>query len=67
VRYALQVGGDKPASGADLSKSKFSRKTSHVVQHTKADKAKMAFYFTCYENSKGDICLCPLVVEAVIG
>ena len=67
VRYAWQAGGEKPASGADLPKSKFSRKTSHVVQHTEADKSKTAFYSTCYENSKGETGPWSPVVEAVIG
>ncbi|MDR2742496.1 MAG: hypothetical protein LBB98_10135 [Treponema sp.] len=43
VRYALQVGGEKPASGAELPKSKFNRKTTHIVQHTEADKGKTAY------------------------
>jgi hypothetical protein len=54
VCYAWQVGGEKPASGADLPKSKFTRKTTHVVTHTEADKGKTAYYAACYENSKGD-------------
>jgi hypothetical protein len=67
VRYAWQVGGEKPASGADLPKSKFNRRTTHVVQHTEAVKGKTAFYSTCYENSKGDTGPWSPVVEAVIG
>jgi hypothetical protein len=31
VRYAWQIGGEKPASDEDLPKSKFSRKTSFIV------------------------------------
>jgi hypothetical protein len=53
VRYAWQVGGEKPASGADLSKTQFTRKANYVVTHSEADKAKIAYYATCYENSKG--------------
>jgi hypothetical protein len=67
VHYAWQAGGEKPATGADLPKSKFSRKTTHIVQHTEADKGKTAFYSTCYENSKGDTGPWSPVVEAVIG
>jgi hypothetical protein len=55
VRYAWQVGGEQPASGADLPKSKFTRKTTCVVQHTEADKGKTVFYSTYYENGKGDM------------
>jgi hypothetical protein len=67
VRYAWQVGGEKPASGSDLPKSKFSRKPIHVVTHTEADKAKTAYYSTCYENSKGETGPWSPVEEAVIG
>jgi hypothetical protein len=55
VRYAWQVGGEKPASGEDLPKSQFTRKTTHVVTHSETDKGKTAYYATCYENSKGDM------------
>jgi hypothetical protein len=67
VRYAWQVGGEKPASGEDLPKTKFSRKTTHIVTHTEADKAKTAYYATCYENSKGDTGPWSPITEAVIG
>jgi hypothetical protein len=67
VRYAWQVGGERPVSGADLPKTKFSRKTSHVVTHSEADKAKTAYYATCYENAKGDTGPWSPVEEAVIG
>ncbi|MDR2448080.1 MAG: hypothetical protein LBD58_12470 [Treponema sp.] len=67
VRYAWQVGGEKPAAGESLPKSKFSRKTTLVVQHTEADKGKTAYYATCYENSKGDMGQWSPVEEAIIG
>jgi hypothetical protein len=67
VRYTWQVGGEKPASGADLPKSKFSRKTTHIVQYTEADKGKTAYYSTCYENGKGDTGPWSPVEEAIIG
>jgi hypothetical protein len=68
VRYAWQVGGEKPASGAGIKGStKFSRKTTHIVQHTEADKGKTAYYSTCYENGKGDAGQWSPVVEAIIG
>ncbi|MDR2393479.1 MAG: hypothetical protein LBD93_04905 [Treponema sp.] len=67
VRYAWQVGGEKPASGEDLPKSKFSRKTTLTVAHTETDKAKTAYYATCYENGKGDMGPWSPVEEAVIG
>ena len=67
VRYAWQVGGTKPASGADLPKTKFNRKTPHIVTHTEADKGKTCWYSTCYENSKGDMGPWSPVVDAVIG
>ncbi|MDR2517538.1 MAG: hypothetical protein LBC88_09205, partial [Spirochaetaceae bacterium] len=67
VRYAWQVGGEKPASGADLPKSKFSRKTTHLVTHTEADKGKPCYYAACYENSRGDTGPWSPVEEAFIG
>jgi hypothetical protein len=68
VRYAWQAGGEKPASGEGIKGStKFSRKTTHIVQYTEADKGKTAYYSTCYENSKGDSGQWSPVVEAIIG
>ena len=67
VRYAWQVGGDKPASGNALPKSKFSRKTSFVITHSEADKAKPAYYATCYENSKGEEGPWSPIEESTIG
>jgi hypothetical protein len=66
VRFAWQVGGEKPASGADLPKTKFSRRTTYVVSHTEADKGKTVWYATCYENSKGDEGKWLPVTDAVI-
>jgi hypothetical protein len=66
VRYAWQVGGEKPAGGADLPKSQFSRKATHVVTHSEADKGKTAYYATCYENSKGDQGHWSPVIDSVI-
>jgi hypothetical protein len=54
VRFAWQVGGERPASGAELPKSKTSRKTSMVVGHKEEDKGKTAYYATAYENDTGD-------------
>jgi hypothetical protein len=67
VRYAWQVGGTKPDSGADLPKTKFSRKTTPVVTHTEADKGKPAYYAACYENGKGDTGPWSQIEEAFIG
>jgi hypothetical protein len=67
VRYAWQVGGTKPTSGADLPKTKFSRKTTHVITHTEADKGEPAYYATCYENGKGDTGPWSPIEEAFIG
>jgi hypothetical protein len=68
VRYAWQVGGEKPVSGENIKGStKFSRKTTHIVQYMEADKGKTAYYSTCYENSKGDTGTWSPVEEAVIG
>lgn len=67
VRYGWQVGGEQPVSGADLPKSKFSRKTSLTVTHTEADKGKPAYYASCYENARGDAGPWSPVEEAFIG
>jgi hypothetical protein len=67
VRYAWQVGGEKPVSAEALPKSKFSRKTALVITHTEADKGKPCYYATCYENSKGDEGKWSPVIEAFIG
>ncbi|MDR2448155.1 MAG: hypothetical protein LBD58_12860 [Treponema sp.] len=68
VRYVWQVGGERPASGADIrGQTKFSRKTNLVVTHTEADKAKTCYYATCYENGKGEQGSWSPVEEAVIG
>ncbi|MDR0644755.1 MAG: hypothetical protein LBG05_07600 [Treponema sp.] len=67
VRYAWQVGGEKPAAGADLPKTKFARKTTLIVTHTEADKAKTAYYAACYENGKGDTGPWSSIEEAIIG
>jgi len=66
VRYAWQVGGEKPPGGEDLSKTKFARKTSLVVSHKEADKGKIAYYASCYENGKGDQGTWSPVMEAII-
>jgi hypothetical protein len=68
VRYAWQLGGEKPASGGEVrGGTKFSRKTTHIVQYTEADKGKTAYYSTCYENSKGDAGQWSPVEEAIVG
>jgi hypothetical protein len=66
VAFAWQVGGERPATGADLPKGEFSRKPVKVVRHTEADKGKTAYYATAYENSKGEKGPWSPVVEAVI-
>jgi hypothetical protein len=66
VRYAWQVGGEKPGSGANIAKTKLSRKTRFVVSYTEEEKGKTAYYSTCYENSKGDQGTWSPVVEALI-
>jgi Tfp pilus assembly protein PilX len=67
VRYAWQVGGKKPATGADLPKGKSSRKTTYIVSYTEAEKGQTVWYATCYENQKGDQGTWSPVVDAVIG
>ena len=67
VRTGWQVGGVKPAAGADLPRSRFSQKTTAIITHTEADKAQPVFYAACYENARGEQGPWSLVEEAVIG
>jgi hypothetical protein len=67
VRYGWQVGGARPAAGADLPKSRFRRKASIVITHTEASKGETVYYATCYENAKGDIGPWSPIVDAVNG
>jgi hypothetical protein len=67
VRYAWQVGGERPASGGDIKGStKITRKTTYIVRHTEADKGKTAYYSTAYENDNGDTGKWSPVEEAII-
>jgi hypothetical protein len=66
VRYAWQVGGEKPLSGADLPKTEFSRKSSYVVTHGEEHKGQTVYYATCYENGKGYKGPWSPVIEAII-
>jgi len=66
VVFAWQVGGERPATGADLPRSEFSRRPVKVVTHTEADKGKTAYYATAYENRRGDRGPWSPVTEAVI-
>ncbi|MDR1896953.1 MAG: hypothetical protein LBR10_09215, partial [Prevotellaceae bacterium] len=67
VRYGWQVGGARPAAGADLPKSRFSRRASIVITHTEATKGETVYYATCYENAKGDTGPWSPIVEGVNG
>jgi hypothetical protein len=66
VRYSWQIGGERPATGAALPKTKFSRETTLVIAHTEADKAQTAYYATCYENGKGEQGPWSAITEAVV-
>jgi hypothetical protein len=54
VRYAWQLGGEAPASAEGLTTTEFRRAASFVVTYSTADRAKIAYYATCYENGKGE-------------
>jgi hypothetical protein len=66
VCFGWQVGGERPANGQDLPKTKSQRRSSHIVEHKEEDKGKTAYYATCYTNDKGDRGTWSPVVEAVI-
>jgi hypothetical protein len=67
VRYAWQVGGDRPVSGAHLPNSRFLRRSVCVVSHTEAEKGMIVYYAVCYENGKGESGPWSTVVEAIVG
>ncbi|MDR0409367.1 MAG: hypothetical protein LBH18_03110 [Spirochaetaceae bacterium] len=67
ISYAWQVRSEKPASGEDLSKSRFNRKTSMIIAHTEHEKGMTAYYAVCCENNSGDKGQWPQVEEAIIG
>jgi hypothetical protein len=67
VCYGWQVGGEKPTDGADLPKSKFSRRTRLCIHHTEADAGKRVHYSTCYQNVRGDQGQWSPVMTAYIG
>jgi len=54
VRFAWQVGGERPGSGEELPKTRFSRRSVQVLTFSEADAGKMVWYATCYENAKGE-------------
>ncbi|MDR2910759.1 MAG: hypothetical protein LBV47_05280 [Bacteroidales bacterium] len=47
-------GGERPASGEELTKSRFSRKTSAMVTYTEVESGMAVYYAACYENSRGE-------------
>jgi hypothetical protein len=67
VRYAWQVGGERPVSGGDIKGStKITRKAAYIVRHSEVDKGKTAYYATAYENDKGDTGKWSPIAEAII-
>lgn len=66
VRFAWQVGGERPASGADLPKSRFNRRTAITVGYSEADSGKSVYYAACYENARGEAGPWSPIVEAHI-
>jgi hypothetical protein len=66
VCFAWQVGGERPAKGEHLPKTKSQRGASYVVIHDEEDKGKTAYYATAYTNDKGDRGKWSPVVDAVI-
>ena len=67
VCYAWQIGGTEPASGEDILKSEFSRKTHLIIQYKEADRGKPVYITTCYENQKGRKGPWSPVVKATVG
>jgi hypothetical protein len=67
VRFAWQVGGERPAEGGAMNSGKFSRRPEIFVSHGEPNRGKMAYYAACYENAKGESGPWSPVVEAYIG
>jgi hypothetical protein len=67
MSYAWQIGGEKPASGEDLPRSRFNRKTTMVFTYTEREKGKSVYYAVCYENDSGDQGHWSQIEEAIIG
>jgi hypothetical protein len=66
VRFAWQVGGERPSAGVAMLQGKFSRKPTIIVQHQESDKGTPAWYSSCYENSRGEAGPWSPVVEMYI-
>jgi hypothetical protein len=54
LRWGWQVGGAKPAKGADLPHSVFSRRMKRVFDWSEDMRAQTVYYAVCGENAKGD-------------
>lgn len=67
VRFAWQVGGERPVSGAAIHNGRFVRRPVITVAYDETDRGKPAYYACCYENAKGEAGPWSPVVEAYIG
>jgi hypothetical protein len=67
VRFAWQVGGERPATGAAILNGRFSRRPVITVAYDETERGKTAYYAACYENSKGEAGPWSPVMEAYIG
>ncbi|MDR2927331.1 MAG: hypothetical protein LBV41_03905 [Cytophagaceae bacterium] len=67
VQYAWQVGGNKPETGEELVKGKFTRRTTLIATYSEADKGKPVWYAARYENSRGEAGPWSLLAEAYVG
>jgi hypothetical protein len=65
--FAARVGGERPATGADVGNTKFSQRSTMHYTYSEADKGKPVFYSVCYENAKGEKGPWSPVEEAIIG
>jgi hypothetical protein len=54
VRFVWQLGGERPESGDEILKGKFSRRPVMIINYNERDQGKMAYYASCYENAKGE-------------
>lgn len=66
VRFVWQVGGERPLSGNDILRGRFTRRTVMIVSYSEAESGLPVYYAACYENARGETGPWSPVVEAHI-
>lgn len=66
VRFAWQVGGERPISGQIIINGQFSRKPILMRTYSEMEKNQVVWYACCYENTRGEAGPWSPVAEAYI-